>query len=89
MDCCKSPVTYVRNEKDSIATLSQDCVRKSEALPITRMCLLITRRAMKAQWFRGPSLVTLEASLRIFELSGQAFDPVVVDLGFVNAARWS
>ena len=33
--------------------------------------------------------VTLEALLRILELARGAFDFVVVDLGFVNAAEWS
>jgi len=33
--------------------------------------------------------VTLEALLRILELARSAFDFVVVDLGFVNAAEWS
>jgi Flp pilus assembly CpaE family ATPase len=34
-------------------------------------------------------LVTLEALLRILELAREAFDLVVVDLGFVNAADWA
>lgn len=33
--------------------------------------------------------VTLESLLRILELSRAAYDFVVVDLGFVNAAEWS
>ncbi len=76
-----------------------DALERVDRLDHSLLASLLTRHKSGIEILAGPlhaalraeqrQSVTLEALLRILELARGAFDYVVVDLGFVNAAEWS
>lgn len=76
-----------------------DALERVDRLDEALLASLFTRHKSGIEILAGPlhvalraeqrHSVTLEALLRILELARSAFDFVVVDLGFVNAAEWS
>jgi pilus assembly protein CpaE len=76
-----------------------DALERVDRLDEAVLASLFTRHKSGIEILAGPlhvalraeqrQSVTLEALLRILELARSAFDFVVVDLGFVNAAEWS
>jgi pilus assembly protein CpaE len=76
-----------------------DALGRIDRLDQALLASLLTRHKSGIEILAGPlhaalraeqrQSVTLEALLRILELARCAFDYVVVDLGFVNAAEWS
>jgi len=76
-----------------------DALGRIDRLDEALLASLVTRHKSGIDILAGPlhaalraeqrQSVTLEALLRILELARSAFDYVVVDLGFVNAAEWS
>jgi pilus assembly protein CpaE len=76
-----------------------DALERIDRLDEALLASLFTRHKSGIEILTGPlhvalraeqrQSVTLEALLRILELARNAFDFVVVDLGFVNAAEWS
>ena len=76
-----------------------DALGRIDRLDQALLASLLTRHKSGIEILAGPlhaalraeqrQSVTLEALLRILELARSAFDFVVVDLGFVNAAEWS
>ena len=76
-----------------------DAVERIDRLDSALLASLVTRHKTGVEILARPlhaalradqrQLVTLEALRRILELACQAFDLVVVDLGFVNAAEWA
>lgn len=76
-----------------------DALGRIDRLDEALLASLLTRHKSGIEILAGPlhaalraeqrQSVTLEALLRILELARRAFDYVVVDLGFVNAAEWS
>ncbi len=76
-----------------------DALERIDRLDSSLLASLVTRHKTNLEIRAGPlhaalraeqrQLVTLEALLRILDLAREAFDPVVVGLGFVNAAEWA
>ena len=66
-----------------VALLASMLTRHKSAIEILVGHLHAAMRAEQRQ------LITIEALLRVLELACEAFDLVVVDLGFVNAAEWA
>jgi pilus assembly protein CpaE len=76
-----------------------DALERVERLDESLFSSLFTRHKSSIEILAGPlraalraeqrQSVTLEALLRILQLARRAFDLVIVDLGFVNAAEWS
>jgi len=76
-----------------------DALERVDRLDESLLASLFTRHKSGIEILAGPlhaalraeqrQSVTLESLLRILELSRAAYDFVVVDLGFVNAAEWS
>ena len=76
-----------------------DALERIDRLDSALLASLVTRLKTGVEILAGPlhaalradqrQLVTLEALRCILELACQAFDLVVVDLGFVNAAEWA
>ena len=76
-----------------------DALERVDRLDESLLASLFTRHKSGIEILAGPlhaalraeqrQSVTLESLLRILELARDAYDFVVVDLGFVNAAEWS
>jgi len=76
-----------------------DALERVDRLDESLLASLFTRHKSGIEILAGPlhaalraeqrQSVTLESLLRILELARAAYDFVVVDLGFVNAAEWS
>ena len=76
-----------------------DALERIDRLDESLLVSLFTRHKSGIEILAGPlhvalraeqrQSVTLESLLRILELARAAYDFVVVDLGFVNAAEWS
>ena len=66
-----------------VALLASMLTRHKSGIEILAGHLHAAMRAEQRQF------ITIEAMLRVLELACEAFDLVVVDLGFVNAAEWA
>lgn len=76
-----------------------DALERVDRLDESLLASLFTRHKSRIEILAGPlhaalrveqrQSVTLEGLLRILELARRAFDYVVVDFGFVNAAEWA